>query len=504
MKIKAFSFEQNSFKLAELKQRVISVISESGIYFESFSDPNLLFEEISKALNDTDVILIGVESNLFLKFKPVLIKAFNFTPAYSEKINNAISADISEEKLRKAHTLVPNESIELVSKDGIYSGFYVKSEEQTIVVFPLTENSAPHILVNSDLPFFKKPEIKDDVFRDIQDPEKASEKAKSIVSKLAENGLQLALPSTPAAKLLKEDIKLCEEYESAVHFTPFVNDKGAEEPKEYTAQLAKVAMNLKAAALGAAISNIFREKKSENNIIYYSYISVATEDKTVVKKLFANSAENVDNLIIEATNELYSMIDKYIDETVFKLTATAEEKEKYEKALIEAEYQAENAKNGKTGKKGLIAAIIALILALALCIFLFLHNGGYFVNATDAPEESLQMGNPVHTQGETQTQAPPETVTEPSTEEPSTQSDIIEFVSQEESSTSIFDVYATTTLVPVYNTNANINYRPNNNTTKHTTEEETTEKQTTTEKETTEKQTTTQKETTTEMEIIEF
>ena len=95
MKIKAFSFEQNSYALAPVKQSVTENITESGMFFESFSDANVLFNEISAALSSSDAILLGVESELFLKFKPILIKAFSFTPAYSEKIDKKIGRNMA-------------------------------------------------------------------------------------------------------------------------------------------------------------------------------------------------------------------------------------------------------------------------------------------------------------------------------------------------------------------------------------------------------------------------
>ena len=501
MKIKAFAFEQNSFSLATVKQNVTSKLNESGIYFESFSDTTELFKEISVALEVSEVLLIGVEKDLYLKFKPTLIKAFNFTPAYSEKIENAIGSAILDETLIKAHTLVPNECIELISPDGLFSSFYVKSADQYIVVFPLLEENVCETLANSGLPFFKAPERKFKIYNDIGSEEKASPKAASIVAKLVKNDLKLAIPSTPAAKTLKEDIRSCPNYENNIFFTPYVNDSGVQDPKEYAAQLAKGAMDLRSADLGATVSNIFREKKGDTVINYYSFISIATEDKIIVKKLFANAGENVDDLIIEATNELYSMIDKYADEVLFKRNATEEEKAKYEQSLIEAEFQAEQRPTASIGKKGTIAAIVALTVAVIACVILGFKFGGYFVKPSDAPEkESLQAGNTV-------------TVTTPSTtlgsipeyteKEKTTKSEITEFVSEEESSTSIFDVPATSQLTPVPDTNRPvIDYTPNQNTGPVTTTEGTTEG--TTEEQTTKKPkpSTTKPETT--MEIIEF
>lgn len=479
MKIKAFSFEQNGSELATIKQEVVSKLNESGIYFENFADANELFKAISVALDDTQALLIGVEKDLYLKFKPILIKAFNFTPAYSEKIEAAMGSAILDETLIKAHTLVPNECIELISKDGLYSSFYVKSADQYIVVFPLIDDSIGEILLNSGLPFFKEPERKFKIYEDIVSEEKASPKAESIVAKLVKNDLKLAIPSTPAAKTLKDDIRSCPNYENNVYFTPYVNDSGVEDPKEYAAQLAKGSMDLRNTDLGATVSNIFREKKGDTVTNYYSFISVATEDKIVVKKLFANAGEDIDNLIIEATNELYSMIDKYADEVIFKKTATEEEKTKYEQALIEAEFEADQRPTASIGKKGTIAAIIALAIAVIVCVVLGFKFGGYFVTPSDEPEkESVQAGNTVEntTPSTTLGRIPEWTEKETTTQK----SEITEYVSEEESSTSIFDIPATSQLTPVPDTNRPvINYTPNPNTAPVTTQEQTTEEQTT-------------------------
>ncbi len=452
MKIKAFSFEKDSITLATVKNDVISKINDSSVYFESFSDPNQLFKGISSALESSEVLLIGVETGYYLKFKPVLIKAFNLSPAYSEKIDNAIGSEILEEKLRKAHSLIPEGAVELISENGLYSGFYVKSAEQYIVVFPLNENIVPDVLVNSSLPFFKGEEAKEDTFQDISSSAIASPKAKNIVAKLIKNNLRLAIPSTPASKVLKEDIKKCAHNEGTVFFTPFVNDDGVENLKEYAAQLAKGAMDLRNAELGASISNIFREKNGDTVISYYTFISVATDEKVIVKKLFANPGESIDNLIVEATNELYVMVDKYIDEVVFKLTATDEEKAKYEQALIEAEIQANARPVASVGKKGTIAAIATFIVAVVICVILGFKFGGYFVNSSDAPEgNSLQAGNTSDVQLDTT--KPVVTVNNTPSESTS-----------EESSTSIFDIPATN-LVPDSTQRPQINYTPNPNTT---------------------------------------
>lgn len=471
MEIKAYSFEQNSHALAQIKMSVAEVINEGGVYFESFSDPKALFTELGEVIESTDVILIGVENKAYLKFKPIFIKAFDFTPAYSEKINSLIEGVVSDEKLRKAHALIPDESTELMTEDGFYSGFYVKENGQYIVVFPLISDVVPEILRTDALPFIKKEDDKADLFGDIWNGEEPSKKASSIVEKLRKNDFKLAIPQTPAVKLFKSDIKDCDEYGDFVFFTPFVNDTGVEDPKQYSAQLAKGAMDLRSTELGATISNIFREKKGDAITSYYVFISVATADKVVVKKLFADPTESVDNLVTEATYELYAMIDKYIDEVAFKATATEEDLAKFEQAVIEAEVVSEVRPEASISKKGAIAAIIALILAIVACILLAFKFGGYFVNSDDAPtNESLQAGATTEFTPPTEYQTLPQNTVAELTEGPS--------------ETSIFGV---TTTLPIPDTTYTIIYQNNNNNggNKKPTQEETekqTEKETTTKK----------------------
>ncbi len=479
MEFKAFSFEQNSHAYADVKRVVADSISDTTIYFNGYADSKSLFTDIADALETSDVLLIGIEPKAYLKFKPALIKAFNFTPAYSDKIMDAVESSVSDETVKKAHALIPNEAEELITSNGLYSGFYVNEDNQYIIVFPLLESAVPYILQNSGLPFFKKAEDKADVFTDIKS-DSGSPKASTIIEKLLKNDFRIAIPSTPASKILKADIKACDDYMDFVFFTPFVTDSGVTDPKQYSAQLAKGAMELRSTELGATISNIFREKKGDKIISYYAFISVATADKVVVKKLFANPDENIDNLIVEATAELYAMIDKYIDEIAFKLNASDEENEKYEEGLIEAEVVSDVRPEASISKTGIIVAVIAIILAIVACIVLAFKLGDYFVKPNDAQtSENLQAGAPVNT-----TQAPVNIPVNPQpviTQAPP--SDTVAEITELPSDTSIFGV---TTTLPVPDTNFQIIYTPNNNRPDNnnnnntTTTEQTTQKATTT------------------------
>ncbi len=449
LKIKAFSFERDSFTLSDVKKSVIDTLDGAGLYFESFSNANSFFGAVSSSMDDNDVVILGIEGSLYLKFKPILIKAFNFTPAYSSRIQSRIPGSISDEKTRKAHMLIPNESSELLTPDGLYSGFYVISEGKHIVVLPLKKDVSVNLLKNSDFPFIKRKTIS--VVSVEEEPtDDILEKAEAVVKKLVEHDLTIAIPTTPAAATLQDRLNSIDGGDRVI-FTPFVSDKGITEPKEYSAELARGAKELRNAEIGATISTIFREKKGDITLSYYAFIGVAIEDKVVVRKLIATADESVPNLVKEATIELYNLIDKYIDEYVFKAEAPEEEVEKYETAQIETEVAAEMRPTASLSRNGMIAAIAILVLAVIACVAVGFKFSDYLVSTDDEPETEVlqqQVDTSATTQGGgelppkvTLTEEVPST-TEKKEDESTTKkpNQITEFVSKPESTTSIFDV----------------------------------------------------------------
>ncbi len=448
LKIKAFSFERDSFTLSDVKKSVIETLDGAGLYFESFSNANAFFGAVSSSMDDNDVVILGIESSLYLKFKPILIKAFNFTPAYSSRIQSRIPGSISDEKTRKAHMLIPNESSELLTPDGLYSGFYIISEGKHIVVLPLKKDVSVNLLKNSDFPFIKRKTIS--VVSVEEEPtDDILEKAEAVVAKLVEYDLTIAIPTTPAAATLQDRLNSINGGDRVI-FTPFVNDKGITEPKEYSAELARGAKELRNAEIGATISTIFREKKGDITLSYYAFIGVAIEDKVVVRKLIATADESVPNLVKEATIELYNLIDKYIDEYVFKADAPEEEVEKYEAAQIESEIVAEMRPTASLSRNGMIAAIAILVLAVIACVAVGFKFSDYLVSTDDEPETEVlqqQVDTTDNTQGGGE--LPPKvtlsdtpSTTEKEDDESTTKkpNQITEFVSKPETTTSIFDV----------------------------------------------------------------
>ena len=345
--------------------------------------------------------------------------------------------------------LIPNESSELLTPDGLYSGFYIISEGKHIVVLPLKKELSVNLLKNTDFPFIKRKTISV-VSVDEEPTDDILVKAEAVIQKLVEYDLTVAIPTTPAAATLQDRLNTIDGGDRII-FTPFVNDKGVTEPKEYSAELARGAKELRNAEIGATISTIFREKKGDITLSYYAFIGVAIEDKVVVRKLIATADESVPNLVKEATIELYNLIDKYIDEYVFKADAPEEEIEKYETAQIESEVAAEMRPTASLSRNGMIAAIAILVLAVVACIAVGFKFSDYLVSTDDDPEaEVLQQQvdtTPSTSQGggelPPKTTLPiPSSTTEKEDDESTTKkpNQITEFVSRPESTTSIFDV----------------------------------------------------------------
>ena len=64
MKIKAFSFERDSFTLSDVKKSALETIYGAGLYFESFSNANAFFEAVTHSFEENEVVILGIESSL--------------------------------------------------------------------------------------------------------------------------------------------------------------------------------------------------------------------------------------------------------------------------------------------------------------------------------------------------------------------------------------------------------------------------------------------------------
>ena len=151
MKIKFISFidENNINVLPESKEAVFDKLSPLGKQenkAEICRMQNELLQKLGDSFQKDTVTVLAIDISQFIKTKSLLFKAMSIKCVRNEEIIEKIKSDANlsylNEKQIAAQSAIPMHSEAFVTKDGLFSGFGLKSDRQIFVVVPLDENRA--------------------------------------------------------------------------------------------------------------------------------------------------------------------------------------------------------------------------------------------------------------------------------------------------------------------------------------------------------------------------
>ncbi|HZJ75244.1 MAG TPA: hypothetical protein VFD25_01520, partial [Clostridia bacterium] len=392
----------------EAKETVLNFLSPDGeISFDDYFDMESLFGAIEDALSSTDLLVIAAPLPLYNDLKATLINAFDMKTEQNLAIKFALGSTLSEDDAILAHCTVPLSSEILLTADGLYSGFYVESHGQYIMLLPLDKGRLTFLFERSSFPFLEQSPTYENIEQaepenaeDVRIKDKYIDEAFSLIRLLRENSHKVALPSNPPSEYLKSMLSNSDEYTEHFKFTPHIEDKGNKKSGEYAAQIAKISRELAAADIGASISDIYNEPDSEEGKETFIFICVADERKAIVRKLFANPDESDDELLKEAAFELLLLIKKIssdllaIKEALFDndtVNVPTDDHNNDFGAIVDSDEHSddddwsdlfdsavENDTSGTIGKKGVIVAVVLIVLALLISVLVGLKTTGVF------------------------------------------------------------------------------------------------------------------------------
>ena len=526
MKVELFAIVKDKANAPSLPQQMIhKTFSEIGTQTENFrvfDNPRSFFGEMSGAFTRARIIVAAADKQSFLEQKWTLLKALGISSEICSAVvsqirNNSDAADSS----LKAHALMPKDATVFVSSDGLYSGFAVKSGKQTLVYLPLDEKITAEMIDGGVRNYFSdetKTAVEAAVMsvapqkREVPDLDERFVEAANILS---QNDLAVALPSTQTSRYIA----------NAIHNHPLCGeafiiseeddiDEGEVSVQERIVRLAEECRSEIGTELGAVVSNIYSDPETDEMFVC---IALADKDRALVRRITALPGENANDLVLVATNELFSVVISYANGTLVPEEGAEMLPVKlYEGAGADGADDAEQKKS--VALKIIICVAIALILSFLI--------GFYFKDEVAAFFESRAAISEYTQQAETSTAIEEfefvEVTTEETageTEESATQTDYEGLfendsadIHHETPSPYGDDDYiedAPSTTAKETTTETTTKATTEKETTTETTTKETTRKETTTEtttKETTEKETTTEtttketteKETTTE------
>lgn len=406
MEMKLFSLYRNAADTSvKLQIKVIGCLNgfaDSDISFDEYTSLKDMFGGLSKALKDSDFIVIAVDSSIYNSTKLKLMTALSLKKEQNEAVLKKLSKLDLDESAQEKNAAMPEGATVFVSVDGVNSGFAVKKGSQTIVMIPFDDQRLDSVLKRGLVPYItnggrltsaseteaaptheEKEEITSQTASETSEQEK--DIAAHTLNILKESDVKIAVNGNTNATVMREFAVGLDDFDEYFTFTPHIEDRGDYNVTDYTAQMARSAKDLSSATLGACISDIF----TTNDGCDYICISVATDKSALVRKLYKEEGEDDAHLIRIACEEMFALIgEKAMGNNSVGIEIAQDEAPKADKKL------------SKKAKKAIIS-VIAIILVAAITV-----GSVYFVKQKNNNKEP-QTEPPVQTQApETTTEAP--------------------------------------------------------------------------------------------------
>lgn len=333
MRVRLLSLNvDKTVSFSKFQARIVSSIkmySEGSLAFEQYENMRGLFGALQDAMANDELIITAVDTKNYLRFKKTFIGALETEIRYDSTVMNLLEQDDRmEDELRREFSAFPEPAEVFPSKDGLYSGFGIENGTQYMIFVPVDNERIDAILRNGVVPYLGRytgiihskdgiatrlgKQRGDEPAEAAEAPETreelpqqplGNEKVVLAVDRLLQSNSVAAVNGTQNSAILKSCGDFVEHFDDVFIFTPYVEDKGEVNPTEYSAQLAKVSLDLSAANIGASISDIYT-----SGDVRYICIAVANDESAVVRKLYMSEDETETSFVESAAVELIELI----------------------------------------------------------------------------------------------------------------------------------------------------------------------------------------------------
>ena len=382
MRTKVLSLNvDRSMSFTRFQARIESSINNytDDCIFQQFEDIREMFVALQSALENDELIITAVDVKNYLKFKNALIQAFGTDVVYNETVMKRLENLSLEDKKKQAFSAFPEPATVFASDDGMYSGFAMVNGSQYLILLPIDNYRIDEILRNGVIPFLNSQLITkfDDIVSSTEKPA-YFDKVSFAVNSILESDSLVAVNSTRNAEILKSCGDEIAGFDKAFVFTPYVEDKGKINPTEYTAQLARVSLDLSSAKLGACISDIYTSNDTK-----YICIAVSDGDSALVRKLYMSEDETEHEFVESAAVELIELIGEKVSG---KRSVGIEISDEQENAITDDDKKI--AKKKPLAILAIVIGIVFIICAVFAFIFQSQGNDGIFNSLFNKEETS--------------------------------------------------------------------------------------------------------------------
>ncbi|MEG0979044.1 MAG: SpoIID/LytB domain-containing protein [Oscillospiraceae bacterium] len=374
-------------------ETTIGKLFDQTVKFDSFNSEKLFITELSNAVKQEDIIVLAAESELFLPFKSFIAKAFQIKKKINKQIAKQIRSVHPEIKPDsdqfEGQATIPVGAVPLLSDDGMFSGFAIKSNQRIVIVIPFDIDRLDTILnkevtsyLAQALPDIIKvvEEVKEEPAKTLFNERLISETTEKLLKKKS----KVAFADTKTVDFIAVVANSIKELLSVLMVSDFSLEKGQMPTREYAIRLARGARESLNTPIGACITNVFTVNKEDGSTDMFIYSCIADGAQANAIKVYAKQGETLPELVFHAINELFKMIYSWAD--TGKVIPPIPEKPKDEKEL-------QKEKTSRKHKKQIqiivsVMLVVSIVASFLVCTFV---DDIYNIRGTLAQKEQSQL-----------------------------------------------------------------------------------------------------------------
>ena len=379
MKVELFAIlKQNAAADTVARQSIqgtFASLSDDVEPFLSFEDAKPFYAEMGKAFGRADVIVAAADEGAFLEQKWNMLKALGL----KSEICSAVLQVIREngnvpDAAMKAHALMPKDATVFLTRDGMFSGFALRSGKQTLVYLPMIDGKTQDILNKGVQPYFlalqeeNKPKAAAETSAPQLDIPDNNERFIETAKILAECDVSVAFAATQTIRYVQNGVRANPLFGDAFIPATVEDDPSSRDSAtERMACLADSARKEIGTTLGAAISNIYTVGSGSSDM--FLHVALADSRTSHVRKITGLPGMTAADLVSLATDTLYTMLQDYAAGKEFP----PEDADVTPINLFEDGMQSEQ-ENKKQKHGTAIRILICVLIAVILCVLI----GFYF------------------------------------------------------------------------------------------------------------------------------
>ncbi len=312
MQIRLFSVDSQSVKSTLILRTKVAAAfrpySRDVIPFSDYLSVADMASPLDLALRKSDMVVIFSSLNSYRETKEMLFKALHIKTEHRFDVYNLALEELGDVDLlsREAsvHSELPVGAALFIPKNGLYPGFSIKAGSRYIMFLPYDEKITTEMFNSQIISYLSG------ISGDSDKKEtRALFSHADICEILADAGAQVAIANTPAMDFICGEGARLDGFYRYFRMSKQAQARSKESPKDYVVKLAIYSAREMDCPYGIALSNIFTSNTLEGKELKL-YFAVTSRKTASCASLTAQKDEAVDEFLLRAVEELFSLLKK--------------------------------------------------------------------------------------------------------------------------------------------------------------------------------------------------